>query len=240
MSITRSTHTFANHSEGCTNDQRITKSLLAYGVVVGPVYVATSLVQALMRDGFDLTRHEWSLLVNGDYGWIQIANLVLAGLMTLAFAMGLRRALGTGRGARWGPRFVAAYGISLVAAGAFRADPALAFPIGTPDGPGPISWHGMLHLVAGGVGFTCISVACFVLARRYSLEGRRGWATFSQLTAVLFLAGFAVVVSGQVGATVNLSFTAAVLLLWGWMAAVAADRYRAVGRAGSTETRDNA
>ena len=34
---------------------------------------------------------------------------------------------------------------------AFRADPAFGFPAGTPDGPGPVSWHGMLHLLSGAV-----------------------------------------------------------------------------------------
>ena len=239
MSITRSTHTAVSHSERCAPEQRVTKSLLGYGLIAGPVYVATSVVQALTRDGFDLSRHEWSLLANGDFGWIQIANLILAGLMTAAFATGLRRALGAGRGARWAPRLVAAYGLSLVAAGAFRADPALGFPIGTPDGPGPISWHGMLHFVAGGVGFTCISGACFVIAGRYAFEGRRGWAAFSRVTAGVFLAGFAMVASGRGGVPANLSFTAAVVLVWAWMVAVAADRYRGVGRAGPAEASDN-
>jgi hypothetical protein len=37
-----------------------TKGLLRLGVVAGPLYVAVSLIQALTRDGFDLTRHAWS------------------------------------------------------------------------------------------------------------------------------------------------------------------------------------
>ena len=65
--------------------------------------------------------------------------------MVIAFAVGLRRALTPGVGARWAPRLVAVYGAGLVAAGVFRADPALGFPVGTPDGPEPVSWHGMLH-----------------------------------------------------------------------------------------------
>ena len=64
------------------------RTLLAFGVVAGPIYVLVSLVQALIRDGFDLTRHAWSLLSNGDLGWIQITNLVVTGLMTVAVASG--------------------------------------------------------------------------------------------------------------------------------------------------------
>src|SRR5258706_11269109 len=64
---------------------------LACGVVAGPVYVVVSLAQALTRDGFDLSRHSWSLLSNGDLGWLQISNFIVVGVLTIAFAVGLRR-----------------------------------------------------------------------------------------------------------------------------------------------------
>src|SRR6185436_71421 len=118
----------------CTSANRITRSLLGYGVLAGPLYLGVSLAQALSRDGFDLSRHAWSLLANGDLGWLQIANFVVAGAMTVAGAIGLRRALTSGseapqrRGRTWGPALLAAYGVSLVGAGVFRADPAQGFP----------------------------------------------------------------------------------------------------------------
>ena len=71
----------------------MTRSLLGYGIIAGPLYVAVSVTQALVRPGFDPTRHAWSLLANGDWGWIQIANFIVTGLMTVAFAVGLRRCL---------------------------------------------------------------------------------------------------------------------------------------------------
>jgi hypothetical membrane protein len=219
----------------CDPADRVTKSLLGYGVIAGPCYVVVSLAQALTRPGFDLSRHEWSLLANGERGWMQVANLVVTGLMVIAFAVGLRRALATGTGARWAPRLVAVYGVSLVAAGLLRADPALGFPAGTPAGPGPVSWHGAAHFVAGGIRFSCLAITCFVLAhrysaQRYSAQRRRGWARFSWLTGVVFLAGFAMVASGAGRPVANLAFTAAVILIWVWITAVAADRYGRVSR----------
>jgi len=50
---------------------RVTKSLLGYGVLAGPFYVIVVLAQALTRPGFDLARHDASLLSNGPLGWIQ-------------------------------------------------------------------------------------------------------------------------------------------------------------------------
>jgi hypothetical membrane protein len=210
----------------CDPATSVTKSLLGYGVLAGPFYVSVALAQAFTRDGFDPTVHPWSMLALGEHGWIQVANLTLTGLMLVAFGVGLRRALRPGRGARWAPRLVAAYGLSMVAAAAFPADAAFGFPVGTPDGPGAVSWHGMLHLAAGAVGFTCLAVACFVMARRYRSDGRRGWAIASRIVGVLFLAGFGAVAGGGGAAAANLAFTAAVITVFGWLTAVAVDRYR--------------
>src|SRR3954468_19744678 len=98
----------------CTPDARIIKSLLSYGIIAGPFYVTVSLVQAFTREGFDLSRHAWSLLSNGDLGWIQITNFILPGLMVVATAVGLRRALTPGRGRVWAPLLLGAYGVSLI------------------------------------------------------------------------------------------------------------------------------
>lgn len=203
----------------------MTRSLLGYGVLAGPLYVGVSLAQALTRDGFDLSRHSWSLLANGDLGWIQIANLVLTGLMVVAFAVGLRRAMAAGPGARWAPRLLGAYGLSLVAAGVFRADPALGFPVGAPEVTA-VSWHGLLHFAAGGIGFACLAAACFAVARGYAAAGRRGFARGSRMIGVSFFTGFAMLAASGGSRTANLLFTAAVVLIWGWIAAVASDRYR--------------
>ncbi len=169
-----------------------------------------SLAQAFTRDGFDLSRHQWSLLANGTGGWIQITNFIASGLMLLAMAVGVRRALGHGRGAKWAPRLIGVFGLSLITAAVFRADPALGFPAGTPEGAASVSVNGVVHFAAAGIGFACVAAACFVLARRYTVEGRGGWARYSRATGVVFLAGFACVASGGGSAVANLLFTAAV------------------------------
>jgi len=210
----------------CDPQVGLTRSLLGYGVIVGPIYVVVSVAQALTRSGFDIGRHQWSLLENGDLGWIQITNFLLSGAMLVAFAVGLRRRLAPGIGSRWAPRLTAVFGACLVAAGVFTADPALGFPAGTPEGPGRVSWHGLLHFSAAGVGFTAIAAACFVIARRYGADGRRGLAQYSRATGTVFLAGFFCVASGAGSAVANLLFVAAVVALWTWISVVAVDLYR--------------
>ena len=132
----------------CDPSDRVTNSLLGYGVIAGPVYVVVSLAQAFTRDGFDLSRHQWSLLANGTGGWIQVTNFIASGLMLLAMAVGVRRALGHGRGAKWAPRLIGVFGLSLITAAVFRADPALGFPAGTPEGAASVSVNGVVHFAA--------------------------------------------------------------------------------------------
>ncbi len=211
----------------------LTRALLAAGVIAGPLYIAVGLVQILIRPGFDIRRNELSLMSNGDLGWIQIGNFVVTGLLSIACALGVRRVLRGSRGGTWGPLLVAVYGAGLIAAGAFVADPMNGFPPGAPAGsPSAVSWHGLLHLFSGAVGFVALISACFVFARRFAGLGQRAWCTYSVATGVLFLAAFIGIAAGPhqegvrvafIDATfVNLGFTAAVILGWAWISAVAA------------------
>jgi hypothetical membrane protein len=216
-------------SPGCSPAARVTRSLLGYGILAGPFYVAVVLAQAFTRPGFDLLHDDASLLANGDLGWIQVANFVITGAFVIAFSVGLTRALGAGPAAVWAPRLIALYGFGLIVAGIFVADPMNGFPAGTPAGrPDAISTHGILHIVAAAIGFLGLIAACVVMARRFAFERRRGWMVFSILTGALFLAAFAGVASGSGSAAVVLAFWGALILAWSWMAAVALNLYRAV------------
>lgn len=200
-----------------------TERLLTAGIVAGPIYVVVGLAEALLRPGFDLRRHELSLLANGEYGWIHVAMMVATGLLTVAGAVGLRRSLRWGPGCRWGPRLVGLYGLGVAIAGLLTADPASGFPPGTPDGRAVVlTWHGMGHLVAGSIGFLGLIVACFVFARRFQSEGNRRWAAYSALTGVAFLAGFVGIASGSASPTLNVAFGIAVVVAWAWVSLLCA------------------
>jgi hypothetical protein len=84
-----------------------TKSLLACGVIGGPLFVAAFLVEGAIRANYNPLRHPVCSLALGDSGWIKEANFIVAGLPTLAFSAGLRRAsagegLDLGTVAVWG------------------------------------------------------------------------------------------------------------------------------------------
>jgi hypothetical protein len=217
---------------GCSTAGNVTHSLLGYLALAGPLYVVASLTQSFTRSGFDPSRHEWSLLSVGHLGWIQTANLILTGAMIVAGAVGVRRAIGpSGVGGRWAPRLLAGYGVALAAAGVFRPDPADGFPAGTPSGqPAHVSWHGMLHVLCGSVGFACLIAACFVTARYYLRRGRRRAAAGSRAIGIAFALAFAGIAFGTGNVAITLVFTAAVIASSAWLTWVAVDLYRGTRR----------
>lgn len=200
-----------------------TRLLLACGAAAGPLFAAVALVQAVARSGFDLTRHQLSLLSNGDLGWIQTGNFLTTGLLFSAGAIGMSRVLRSGPASRWGPRLIGIVGAGLIGAGSFRADPAFGFPPGTPSGfPTTVTWQGGLHLVVATVAFLSLIAACFVFSRRFARRGQRLWAATSTAVGVLLLLAVAAngAMAGQ--AVANVGFTAAALVAFGWASAVAA------------------
>ena len=204
----------------------IEKALLTCGVIAGPVYIALGVIQILIRPGFDPTRHDLSLMSNGDLGWIQITNFLLVGAMTILGAFGIRRVLRGSRGGTWGPLLIGIYGLGLIGAGIFVADPMNGFPPGTPAGsPTTMSSHGFLHFVSGGIGFLAFIAACLVFMSRFNHFKQRGWAAFSGITGLFFFAAFGGIALGsQAGGAmlifVTLAFTAAVILAWVWLSAL--------------------
>jgi hypothetical protein len=199
-----------------TNDAKLTNGLLTCGIVAGPLYVIVGLIQMAIRPGFDITRHSLSLLSNGNLGWIQILNFLITGLLLVVGAVGVKRVLQSGPGTKWAPLMLGLYGLGLVGASIFRADPALGFPPGTPMENNPISWHGMLHFVVGTIGFSGFIAGCSIFARRFISLRQPGWAWYSLITGILFLVSFFGIASGSKG-PVSVFFAIAVVLGFTWI-----------------------
>lgn len=198
-----------------------TPRLLAAGVVAPVLFAGVSLAQVFTRAGFDLLRHPLSMLSTGDLGWLQIANFLVTGALVIAGGVGLRRALHGRPGGTWAPRLIVIYGIGLVAAGIFSMDPGDGFPAGTPLGaPTSMSWHALLHMVAGSIAFTALIAACFVLGRHFSRIGNRAFAVASRLSGAIFLVGDVWAMTGGYAGSLTLCIGSFVAL--GWIGVVAA------------------
>ena len=199
-----------------------TRTALIAGAIAGPLYVSIGTLEAVLRPGFDIRIHSLSLLANGAGGWIHSTMMVVSGLLTVIGALGIsafqRR---TGRRSYAMVTGLVIYGLGIATAGLLRADPAEGFPIGMPSGPPVVvTASGVGHLVAGGIGFLGLIVACLACARRSARAGDRRWATCSALIGVYYLFAFAAIASGAGNPVINVAFTVAVALGWGWVTAL--------------------
>ncbi|TVP43856.1 MAG: DUF998 domain-containing protein [Gemmatimonadales bacterium] len=194
------------------------RKLLLAGAIAGPLYLTVGVLQMLLREGFDPRLHALSLLANGELGWIQVGNFIVAGLLVALAAWGLRGAMRGERGGTWGPVLLALYALGLLGAGVFVADPGAGFPPGTPVSTG-MTRPGLLHFVFGAVGFYSLVGACFVFAVRFREKGRTGWALYSVVTGAGFLLSFMAIASGRISPLVMLTFYGAVAWSWIWLSA---------------------
>jgi len=191
-------------SAGFDRGAAATRSLLGWGVVAGPFYVLVGVVLALTRQGFHLSEHALSLLMLGEFGWMQRLNLILTALMVLAAAWGFLRAIRNGRGLAVAV-LVGVYGTCLVLSAVFPPDPVPGFPPGSEGGAASVS--GILHLIFGALGFAALAAAAFAYAGWCRTIGARTHAVWATVLGVIVLIGF---FGGAAFAMIPLG----VLLLW--------------------------
>jgi Protein of unknown function (DUF998) len=107
-----------------------------------------------------------SSLAAGPYGWAQIANFLLAGVLILLFAGALRRALPARRASIVAFAALTSAGIA-IAASAFPVD-ATMIATGNPS-----TWHGWIHGTAFLVALPSILIA--PLATALAVRGDSRW-----------------------------------------------------------------
>jgi hypothetical protein len=203
-----------------------TKALLGCGVIAGPLFVVAFLIEGATRADYDPLRHPVSSLAFDDFGWMQVANFIVTGLLMLAFAIGLRLTLQPLRGSIWGPLLVGVWAIGLLGAGIFVTDPVSGYSSGTSDRLSGYSWHGALHDLFSFAAFVALSVACFVFGSWFAARSERGWAIYSAITGVVFAVAFVLSSAGfgQIEGFVDLAGLfqrIAVIIGFGWLTLLA-------------------
>ena len=182
----------------------VTRSMLGWGVLAGPIYLGVGLLLALTREGFDLAEHPLSLLMLGEGGWMQRANLILSGLICAVAAVGFHRAMSrTGSPSR-APALLLGFAVGLVGSGIFPPDPMDGFP---PGAASDVTASGLLHLAFGAFQFGCLAAACFLAARWIGRRGDAGWRRYAQASGAVILLGF-------VGGAALSTSSIGIVLLW--------------------------
>src|SRR5437879_4740554 len=172
-------------------EQSVVTRLLIAGGAIGPLlFIIVLLIEGATRPGYSAWHNYGSSLSLGPGGWMQIANFIVCGLLTLCFAIGLRQVFRTGRGSVWGPILLGVFGVGLMVAGVFVTDPGLGYPPGTHTSC-PQSFHGTMLGVNAIFTFGSLAIACFVLASRFAGDANwKGWALYSVVTGVLMVGSF--------------------------------------------------
>lgn len=207
----------------------VTRFLIACGVIGPLLFILVFLIEGATRPGYSAWHNYVSSLSLSDQGWMQIANFLVCGLLSLCFAVGLRQVLRTGRSSIWGPILLGIFSLALIVAGLFVTDPNLGYPPGTHSN-GPQTLHGIIHGVAGLITFSSLTIACFVMARRFAGDPNwKDWARYSTVTGVLvavfFIATTAVSALDEngvlPGSPTGLLQRITIVVGWGWIALLA-------------------
>ena len=83
----------------------------------GPLFTLVYIMESATRANYNRLRHPVSSLELGDFAARSSQNFLVAGLLTLALAIGVRRALRRLGGSMWGSLLVTACAIGLLGAG---------------------------------------------------------------------------------------------------------------------------
>lgn len=184
------------------------------GVLATPLFFIVALAQVVTHSGFDLTRHYLSQLSAGESGWIQMLNFVVVGALYVLCALAMGRVLASGRGATWGPRLIGAFGLGLIAAGVFVADPMNGYPVGF--APLEPTWHGMAHGVAALGSGLLLTAALFVFAARFAAQKNTAWTIYTAASGVVYFV--LPWVNADLG---SLLLPIASVIGWGWISVFA-------------------
>jgi hypothetical protein len=222
------------------DERRVTRhtKLMLVGGVVGPIlFIITFLIEGATRPGYSPWRNYVSQLSTGEGGWVQIANFIMCGLLSLGFAVALwSSSPPPARGFAWGPTLLITFGLDLIVAAIFVTDPALGYPPNSSLGPQGQTWHGAIHGVAGLLGFVVLAATCFVYARGFRGDPAwKGWTAYSNITGAIVALGFIAATVSSVldergivrNAPTGLIQRIAIIAGWGWVALFALQLLRA-------------
>jgi len=152
------------------------------GMAGAALFVSVFTVFGWLNPGYSARSMFVSELALGSFGWIQVLNFVLTGILLLMFGRGLAAHFSAGAASRAGPLLVQGIGVSLMASGAFDTDPSAML--------GQTSAHGVVHGIFGAIVFTFAPVSCFVFYRRFRSDPLwRPLAVWTLLSGIVLTLG---------------------------------------------------
>lgn len=122
---------------------RLIQFLLTLGFIGPLLFIIVFLIEGLRRPEYNSLYHLVSSLSHGTHGWVQSVNFMICGLSVICLAVGLRLlVIEKSPGSLWGSILLTVFGMGLIGAGLFVADPILGYPPGV---EGVVTLNGTLH-----------------------------------------------------------------------------------------------
>jgi hypothetical protein len=202
----------------------LTRALLGCGVVAGPLFVSTFLVEGAARKDYSALRHPVSALALGGRGRVQAANFCVAGTLFLAGAAGLSRTRDRTFTDQIEPALIAAAGLGLLGAAMFPTDPVSGYPPETSGVAAPTT-TGTIHNLTALPVFFGLPLAAAIGSVRAVRRGDVSWSAYSAATAPAMFATGALAGAGfsQVPRFVRLAGAfqrVSVILGFSWLTAL--------------------
>jgi hypothetical membrane protein len=143
---------------------------LAVVAIAGVIYfVVAVVVLHILRPDYDPARRVISNYAVGPYGFLMTIAFLAPAMSQFGLALGLYRGMAIGSRSRIGMMLLGIAGLGDLLSAIFPTDV-------TPNDT-PVTTIGVIHILAGVIGFLCLLVAMFLLSRRFKQDMR--WQSFS-------------------------------------------------------------
>ncbi len=164
------------------------------GVIVPVLTLLSVLVGGWLWDGYSHRTQVISDLggAQAPYPLVQNVSFLIVGLLIVVFAVGLRRGLDHGRGARLGPALVGVFGLAWAAMAVLPCTAIMC------DGEAAID---ALHLLVINVGLLAFAFATLLLWR--GIRRRPDWRGLSGYTALTGIATLVLMVATLIAGSVD-------------------------------------
>ncbi len=158
------------------------KALATCGIAAPILFAILVFIGGLLNPGYSQVSQAISRLgeVGTPNALVTDTNLVLTGLLIIAFVVGLYRSILQGRGSKLGPALLLAFPVTLVLQGSI-------FPL-----PSPV------HAPLGNISFIITIIGLFVISRELGRDGQWiAYGKYSVLTGTVMIALFVIIIVGQ-------------------------------------------
>lgn len=193
----------------------VPQAAVTAGVLAGPLFLGVVALLTWLEWDF-LHGLGWTLLDSGDvpypsgtalgpYGFVQVANFFVTGVLLLVFVTGLRHRLPDRRSSRVAVVLLAGLGLGFLASAA---------PVDREFGGAPSTWHGWVH----GIAFVLI-VLMAVLAPLTTALALRRQPEWRPLGLVSLVVGVACAVLVPIAS--DIAFYAFIVVVFAWVAGLA-------------------